>query len=375
MKRVLRLFLPAILFFIIIEGLPDATFSFAYTDKEIDDKLSELNSKLSAAQVSSEASATVSGDIFIGYVNDMTDGSKKNYFEVSRAYLDVKKNLDRNCSVRLTTDVERFSTFEADTRYSVYLKYAYFDISNLAVPYIGLNTLRIGQSGTHWIDFSQNFWTFRFVAKPLTDYFKVFDSADLGLAALGKIGQFDYHVTLMNGGGFKNDETSANNYGKTAAIRINTDAVRFSDKDKITAGVGYSVKEYPFEVGSHQDYDKLESVLSVLAGWNFTSPASGVVFIEGFGKKNAGSNWNILSTGMSLGGRYQIARDILLFGRIDNYQPSANDDISQEKNLNIFGLEYDWGKNVRLALDQQLELKEAHKKDKFTWNIHTEVKW
>ncbi|MCX5726393.1 MAG: hypothetical protein NT030_04300 [Candidatus Saganbacteria bacterium] len=346
---------------------------WGYTDQDID----ELKNKVEKLEAKQDRSTVVGGTGYIFYTSDMMEDSKVNKFDISRIYLDFTKKLDRSSSIRITTDIVRGTyvtdvdfggtDVDTDTRFFAFLKYAYFELNDLG-GFLGLDTFRFGQSATHWVDFSQKFWRFRYVQKPLTDYYGVFYTADLGFALLGNLSGFglpkiDYHATFMNGTGDKKPE---DNPQKNFAIRFGAEPFVFGENDKVTTSVGFYVKDYPVNGGETND---LFNVATALAAWEFSRPSRGLFFGEGF----VGNASGLVSNGVSIGAQYELIPDVVLFGRIDSHDPdsSISDDL---KNLNILGIEYNWGKNIRIALDYQNDKLAGNDSSK-TLNVHSEVKW
>ena len=328
------------------------SLAFSYTDEEIDAKFQGLEKKAGK-------SADIHGRAYIYYIDDQL-GISNPQFDISRIYLDFKNDLDKNSSVRLTTDIARESylitTTEADTRVHVYMKYAYWQLSNLSVPFVGINQIRFGMSATHWIDFMQKFWRFRYIEKTITDQRNMFPSSDLGIAAFGSIiPGIDYHATVMNGPGYKKAED--NGY-KDVAITFKANPLSWGNKDKITAAVGLHLDDTgkPGQV----------STTTVMAGWQFSQPANGILFAE----YGAATDDEIA---FSVGGDYEVIPNVSLFARMDNYDPNTQNS-SDEKNLDIVGIEYNWGKNVKIAFDYQVGLTGGNE-DVKTIAIHSRVKW
>jgi len=387
--------------FVFTVSLLSAGSAFAYTDEEINEAISELNSQIKSLKEGGDKSATVAGRAYIAYESSHMKDSRFNEFAIHRVYLDFKKKLDKNVDARFTLDVDRFEPLtsasydpgppvgvstKSDERLIAYLKYAYFGLNNLDVPYTGLSTVRLGQQATHWIDFMQNHWKFRYVQKTMTDYFKVFSSADLGLGALGGfdlsslmipyIGRFDYHATLMNGEGYKKPEGDANG-DKHLAVTIKTEPVRWGKSDVVTSAIGWYVEDYPIKKDQNPASRDLTNALTAMTSYAFTKPGKGLVFVEGYLGNMvpaAPADKTTLASGVSIGGQYQLIPDVNAFGRFDNFDPDASFANMDKKLLTVFGVEYNWGANVKLALDWQNEQKDGVDQKK-SINVHTRVKW
>lgn len=306
-------------------------------------------------------STVVSGRFFIGFEDGQLSGNKPE-FVVSRAYIDLKRDIDSNMAVRLTTDVDRSGTIEGDTRYEVFLKYAYFDFKNLGVPVIGLDTLRAGQSPTNWINIVENYWNYRYVQKTMMDYFGVYSTADLGVSALGSLNlgvpgltKVDYQGTIMNGSGYKSAET---NYQKDYALSFKTDAISWGEKDKVSAAVDYYIKDLGGAVSPI-------TVVNALFAVQSTFPARWILFAE-YGNPTD-------KLGFSVGGQYEVLPKVNLFGRLDSFDPNTNVN-GNEKNLDIGGLEYGFSDSVKMSLDYQNELTAGTDTMKKA-SVHFDIKW
>ncbi|MBU0671876.1 MAG: hypothetical protein KJ732_02480 [Candidatus Margulisbacteria bacterium] len=331
--------------------------------EDVNVAIANLNSKIDKVNSSLKKGATVAGRAYIAAEKwtkaSGADPAISNKFAIHRVYIDYKHNLDKDVAVRFTTDVGTETTLTAKN--NIYLKYAYFDLNNFSkyMPWasaIGLNTMRLGQSATHWIDFMQNYWTFRYVEKTLTDYYGFFGngSADLGAAALGSIGGVEYHATLMNGAGYKSAETDSL---KNAALTLVAEPV-----EGVTAAVGYAIEGIPL---SKLDTSSAAKKLTAMTAYNFNIPASGLVFVEYANNTDSSTT----PGGTSIGGQYEILDSTNLFGRIDNYKKSGSAYV-----YNIYGIEYNWGSNIKLALDYRNETKDGAEYNNVI-AIDTRVKW
>lgn len=345
--------------------------------EEVTDAIAALNSKIVGVEKKTDKGAAVAGRAYIYWnLKDLTSSPTYNKMDISRMYLDFKKNLAKDCKVRFTTDIARETYDQAagtddDTRVHVYMKYAYYEMGNLGthwnLPVVGLQSLTIGQSATHWIDFMQKYWKFRYVLKTLTDNYSLFSSADFGIAAKGLlkfadlgipgINNVEYHGILMNGSGYKSAE---NNAGKDIGLTLKMKPVAWGKKDYVTIAAGGLIEDMGLTSFNFSDCTKK---LSAMGAYNFTKPIKGILFAEYANQLESETG------GIAVGGHVQVAPDTNLFGRVDSYNKSG-DQYSQQ----IVGVEYNWGKNVKLALDYHLETKNSAE-DTAQVAIHTRVKW
>lgn len=123
--------------------------------------------------------------------------------DVKRFYLGVTHKFNDIWSANLTTD---FSYVSNDGETNLFVKKAYvqgaFDKAAI---------LRVGSADMPWIPFVEDYYGFRYVENTLTDRLKYGNSADWGLHMLGSAGSngmFNYAVSVVNGGGYKNPSRS-----------------------------------------------------------------------------------------------------------------------------------------------------------------------
>jgi hypothetical protein len=161
-----------------------------------------------AAGVSTYAAAdestTVSGRIYADLSNiDLTkDGVKQaasgTGVDVKRLYIGVTHNFDDMWSVNGTTD---FNYTSATSETQVYIKKAYVQ-AKISDAFVA----RLGSADMPWIPFVEDLYGYRYLEQTLIDRLKYGTSADWGVNANGKggNGMFNYSVSLVNGGGYKN---------------------------------------------------------------------------------------------------------------------------------------------------------------------------
>ena len=273
-------------------------------------------------------------------------------FDVDRAYLDFKKKLAAGASGRITLDVSRISGASKQNLFD-YLKYAYVELpvdipASLQLVPFSL-TGKVGLQHTVWIDWADKMLGLRFLAKSLIDNEGVMASSDFGLGALGKLSiagmpEIEYHATLVNGTGYSAAESDSK---KALAARINLTV--YADEN-----IGN------FTVGGYGNVEALDTNLKLSssnkqAGLGFAYQHTlGRAFLEYV----TGSKSNYKISGYSLGGALNLGNltDMLagysLFARADQYDPNTNK-ANDQKNKSFYGITYDWGKDVKFALDMQ----------------------
>jgi len=136
-------------------------------------------------------------------------------FNLGRAYLTAKYYFNHDWMMRITTDVHQvkdttitdiagnnLGTVSLGKRSNIFLKYAYLQ----GKLYGDAAVLRLGVSHTPWIDYEEELWEHRYLAKTTTDEFKYDDSSDIGVGLKGKLmdGLVKYWGVAVNGGGYSN---------------------------------------------------------------------------------------------------------------------------------------------------------------------------
>ena len=148
----------------------------------------------------------ISGTSFIDFTNiDQTkNGTKTDSsgtgLDVKRFYLQVDHKFNDIWSADLTTDFNYVST---DSETQLFVKKAY-----LQGAFSPLATLRVGSANMAWIPFVEDYYGYRFVENTFIDRLKFGNSADWGVHLLGDNGVFNYQVSMVNGGGYKNPTRS-----------------------------------------------------------------------------------------------------------------------------------------------------------------------
>ncbi|MDP2311991.1 MAG: hypothetical protein Q8P41_03735 [Pseudomonadota bacterium] len=166
------------------------------------------------------------GMIFARYQYDLTDGAEgANAFAVDRVYLRTDVAINKRFAARITLDADRMKPLEFgdgteatfDTKYRVFVKHAY-----LAVKDLGPLELRAGMIDTPYAPYYDGFTDNRYITKSFADEFGLLDTADLGVALLGKHGDglVDWNLSLLNGEGYGKVEVDA---GKSVQARVTVD--------------------------------------------------------------------------------------------------------------------------------------------------------
>ncbi|MFA5113355.1 MAG: hypothetical protein WC529_03545 [Candidatus Margulisiibacteriota bacterium] len=332
------------------------------TAKVEEDKIADLKEETNKALTSlkndldkvkaDNKDAKVGGVIFFRWQKyTQNAGTNVNNFDVDRAYIDIKKKLDWGAASRVTLDVARITGAARQNLFD-YLKYAYVEMPlNVSafqiVPWE--MTAKVGLQHTVWIDWADKALNLRYIAKSLVDNEGVMSSSDFGVGALGKVmiaglPEIEYHGTVLNGTGYATNESDGK---KAVALRLNTTAYDAGDNGKVLLGA----------------FGNVESLKSDFS-FNGSMKQAGLdlVYKHDLGAANleyvTGSKSSKKINGYSLGGIFNVGTalgflpDLSLFARLDNYDPSAAAS-NDEKKKTFYGVTYDWGKDVKLALDMQ----------------------
>lgn len=326
------------------------------TDKE--DSVSDVREDMNKAiaelkgQVDSvkkdNSDAKVSGEIRFAWTKNVANTTTKNNFDISRAYLTVKKNLAGGAMARVTLDVSRISpTTNSPQTLFDYIKYAYVDIpvnvpaSLQVIPFS--MTAKLGLQHNMWIDWADKAWENAWIMKQFDDNESIMSSADFGIGATGKftvpsLPEIEYHATLLNGSGYKSQETDS---AKDIGLRLNTTLYQDDAVGKVIAGGYVNSKAGIFNAGSTNT--KQAGVLFALEN-------------EQYGRVYAEYMKGTKINGYSIGGFVYPSKEIApiaLVARYDNYDPDNTASSSNDRVRSLIGAIYEYSKDVKLALDLQ----------------------
>ncbi len=176
-----------------------------------------------------------SGVIYAHYLYTLTDGADGyNEFGVDRVYLRTDVQINKRFSTRVTLDADRVkplvladgSSNILDTKYRVFVKHAY-----LSVKELGPLEIRAGMIDTPYAPYYDNLFGNRYLTESFGKNAGVLETADLGVALLGKHadGLVDWNVSLLNGEGYGKIEVDA---GKSVQARVSVDPLaKMEDRD------------------------------------------------------------------------------------------------------------------------------------------------
>jgi hypothetical protein len=187
-----------------------------------------LSSLALAGDPASDApSVKVGGTLFTHFGYDLTDGADGfNEFALDRAYVTATAKLPEGFGARVTLDTDRLkptelpdgSTVTVDTKYRVYVKYAYLDWKEART---GIQA-SAGVVYTPYAPFYDSFMGVRYITKGFADLNKILDTADVGATLQGTHakGLLQWNAALLNGEGYGKPEADA---GKAGQLRLTVD--------------------------------------------------------------------------------------------------------------------------------------------------------
>jgi len=173
-------------------------------------------------------------------------GEDQSAFEVQRAYLGYKRELDDHFQLNLLLDI---GSPEQESPYDLLKRYAYFKKAEIRYRANNLS-VHFGLIGMRLFSLQEKFWGYRYLYKSFQDKHKFGSSADLGMAIgyhISRNVQVDF--SIMNGEGYnqlQNDNTYKSGLGitllpiKGLTIRCYGDYMEQSERQITLANfVGY----------------------------------------------------------------------------------------------------------------------------------------
>jgi hypothetical protein len=144
-------------------------------------------------------------------------GTSPNLFDLGRAYLTFRMPAGENGAIRITTDIFQNTNPAQNAYYQgwvVRAKYAYLQYTGLRNEFGRGSSLvgRLGLLHTVVVDYEETYWP-RYLQQTAIEKNGFFSSSDMGLAALGTLGNRwgEIYGTITNGSGY----TSFDNPGTT----------------------------------------------------------------------------------------------------------------------------------------------------------------
>jgi len=295
----------------------------------------------------------VSGTMFVDMTNiDQTSNGVKTDasgtgLDVKRFYLSVDHKFNDIWSANLTTD---FNYVGNDGETQLFVKKAY-----MQGAFSPLATLRVGSANMAWIPFVEDWYGYRYVENTVVDKMKLGNSADWGLHLLGDNGMFNYQVSAVNGGGYKNPSRS--------------DHVDFEGRVGLqpVKGLMFAVGAYDGDLGKDtQTVSTLHSArrYDAMAAWNRDGLRLGAEWFKADNWKNVTTPAADTASGWSLWGSYDFER-ASLFARYDQVKPSKDLDPSLKDTYRNAGVAFPITKGVKVAV--------AYKDEKLRNNTTVDV--
>ncbi|TAN04297.1 MAG: carbohydrate porin [Rhodanobacteraceae bacterium] len=293
------------------------------------------------------------GTMFVDFSNlDQTSNGKKTSasgtgLDVKRFYLSIDHKFNDVWSANLTTD---FNYTSATGETQLFVKKAY-----VQGAFDKLATLRVGSANMPWIPFVEDWYGYRFVENTLVDRMHYGNSADWGLHLLGDNGVFNYQVSAINGGGYKNPSRS--NHVDFAA-RVGVQPIKglmFAvggydgdlGKDTATSPVLHSAKRY-----------------DAMAAWNRDGLRLGAEWFKADNWKNVLTRAGDSASGWSAWGSYDFAR-ASIFARYDRVKPSEQLDPSLKDTY--------WNAGVAFPITKGIKVAVAYKDERLRNNGNVDV--
>jgi hypothetical protein len=331
-------------------------------------KVNELEQKQQAqAQAQAQAPAPsntlaawadntkVSGTMYVDFTNiDQTSNGTKTDssgtgLDVKRFYLSIDHQFNDIWSADLTTDFN-YTSVTGETQ--LFVKKAY-----LQGAFSKLATLRVGSANMAWIPFVEDWYGYRFVENTLVDREKLGNSADWGLHLLGDNGIFNYQVSAVNGGGYKNPSRS--------------DHVDFEGRVGLqpVKGLMFAVGAYDGDLGKDtQTVSTLHSArrYDAMAAWNRDGLRLGAEWFKADNWKNVTTPATDTASGYSVWGSYDFT-SASVFARYDQVKLSKDIDPSLKDTYWNAGVAFPVTKGVRVAI----AYKDEKLRNDTTTDVHT----
>ena len=241
-----------------------------------------------------------------------------NAFSIDRAYFQYTDDISDELFFKLRYDVGRDSDENGDTKLSTYLKNAYVDWK---VDNIG--KLSFGLLSTISYSIQENTWGYRFISKSSIDKAGFITTADFGVGFSKKYGEFDLNIQLLNGEGFKKQDSDEK---IKTYIRLMKGESNLSKND----GINYGIILTSYE-GVDGDEDN-ENLFGVFTGWSKDKLRLG---LEYYTFESWHTNTNMLETELltSINANYTINGNFDIFMRHYMLETDGLDDTDSAETL------------------------------------------
>lgn len=312
--------------------------------------------------------------------------------DVKRAYIGINHKFNDTYSANITTDFQYSSAVGAT---ELYIKKAY-----LQGKYSDAFTVRLGAADLPWVPYAEGQYGYRYVENTLADRLKFGTSSDWGLHVFGTFnnGMFNYAVSAVNGGGYKNPSRSK---GVDVEARVGVTPIEGLN---IAVG-GYHGKlgkeAYPTNTPAEHSANRTNALISYgnkmfrvggeyfqANNWNRVLLASAVPpsSVGGYGlpvyaptvPANLKSYVGDRARGWSAFGNVNFTDKVGVFARYDEADVSRWLDPSLKDKYYNFGVEYLLSKGIKVSgVYKHEEVKDNFKTnakaDEF--GVWTEIKW
>lgn len=306
-------------------------------------------------------------------------------YDVKRFYLSVDHKFNDIWSANLTTD---FNYVSADSETQLFVKKAY-----LQGKFDDLFAVRFGASDMPWIPYAEKWYGYRFLENTITDRSidggrgtagtaatgvgSFGNSSDWGVHAMGATtgdNAFNYQVSLVNGGGYKNPTRSS---GMDIEARVGYQPI----KEMVIALGGYDGKRGK-DVQNGQPTRNATRGDALIAFRNDTFGIGGEYFtahnwddvLKYQGAVPAPAAIKDKADGYSVFGDWTFMPQWALFARYDsvNYKYSGVNGVYKQLKDTYYnaGVSYDVLKNLRLALAWKYDKLEGPVASPFTYKTN-----
>lgn len=290
-------------------------------------------------------SGYIFGDYFyeFSHPNTATDALNRNGFQFRRAYFTYDRNLSDKLSARFRLEMNS-PEFGKNDPLNPFIKHAYLRWND----FIPGSKLYLGLSSTPTFNISDEVWGYRSIEKTIMDLRKVASSADMGVAAEGKLssnGLLNYHFMAANGAGTKGETDKNKRAYLSVPIKIQN---------------AYFVVPYADYEGGTDGTSK--NTVAVFAGLQKPRFHGGAEVFQKVSNKALANNQDKTENGFSVFGAVKVAEKIKLLGRYDFYDPNTAVD-NDGNNFIIAGLDFAPDKNVNIMPNVKIESYQASGQD------------
>lgn len=176
---------------------------------------------------------------------------KESTFNVTRMYITAKAKLSSWLTTRTTVDFGYYMGSIPDAKNDpnlAYIKYAYFQAKVAPDQFV-----LFGTQPRVWVGTMDDIFGYRYVLKSSMDHFKLFDSADTGLAYNGTFmnGMVNVNAGIFNGNGYKDPAPGEDLQNNMIEARVTVKPIQ--DKASPLSGLGihlyFGTKGYQVDDG------------------------------------------------------------------------------------------------------------------------------